>query len=75
MGGFNLHFTSHYRFTVICEITIIWGDLMEICFTPGWLHTPGPLLTVSPLGDTLVDLQPDTVVEVKERLWVVKLHT
>lgn len=32
VGGFNLHFTPHYGFTVICEITIIWGDLMEICF-------------------------------------------
>lgn len=35
---------------------------MEICFTPGWLHTVGHIIAVSPLGDTLVDLQPDTVV-------------
>lgn len=47
---------------------------MEICFTPGWFHTLGRLLMVSPLGDTLVDLQPDTVVEVKEWIWGVK-HT
>lgn len=45
MGGFNLHFTPHYRFTVICEITIILGDLMEICFTPGWLHAPARTVT------------------------------
>lgn len=46
VGGFNLHFTSHYRFTVICEITIIWRDLMEIWFTAGWFYTLDRLLTV-----------------------------
>lgn len=38
---------------------------MEICLTPGWFHTLGLLLTVSPLGDTVVDLEPDIVIEVK----------
>lgn len=57
VGRFNLHFTPHYGFSVICEITIIWGDLMEICFTPGWFHCLGRPLSVSPLGDIIVDLQ------------------
>lgn len=65
VGGYNLHFTAHYRFTVIYEITIIWGDLMEICFTSGWFHTLGsPSHIVTTRGHSR-RLTADTVMEVK----------